>query len=159
MPVVHKMRNGSPDFRSIDLCSSMRRDLFPTCWEEDAQVSSLCQEAAVGKEKPLADAKKAVFRIWDVFPGSEFYPSRIRIFPSRIPDPHQRIQVLTQKIYSKLPEVWYRTRLFIPDPDPDLLPIPDPGSRGQKDTGFRIRNTVKRNLADLECTGKQLWFF
>jgi hypothetical protein len=29
--------------------------------------------------------------------------------------------------------------LFIPDPDPDFLPIPDPGSRGQKGTGSRIR--------------------
>jgi hypothetical protein len=28
--------------------------------------------------------------------------------------------------------------LFIPDPDPDFLPIPDPGSRGQKGTGSRI---------------------
>jgi hypothetical protein len=34
--------------------------------------------------------------------------------------------------------------LFIPDPDPDFLPIPDPGSRGQKSTGFRIRI---RNIA------------
>jgi hypothetical protein len=31
--------------------------------------------------------------------------------------------------------------LFIPDPDPDFLPIPDPGSRGQKGTGSGIRNT------------------
>jgi hypothetical protein len=27
----------------------------------------------------------------------------------------------------------------IPDPDADFLPIPDPGSRGQKGTGSRIR--------------------
>jgi hypothetical protein len=35
--------------------------------------------------------------------------------------------------------------LFIPDPDLDFSPIPDPGSRGQKGTGsrIRIRNTVK----------------
>jgi hypothetical protein len=34
-----------------------------------------------------------------------------------------------------------------PDPDPDFLPIPDPGSRGQKGTGsrIRIRNTVLIN--------------
>jgi hypothetical protein len=31
--------------------------------------------------------------------------------------------------------------LVIPDPDPDFLPIPDPGSRGQKGTGSRIRKT------------------
>jgi hypothetical protein len=30
--------------------------------------------------------------------------------------------------------------LFIPDPDPDFLPIPDPGSRGQKGTGSRIQD-------------------
>jgi hypothetical protein len=29
--------------------------------------------------------------------------------------------------------------MFIPVPDLDLLPIPDPGSRGQKGTGSRIR--------------------
>jgi hypothetical protein len=36
--------------------------------------------------------------------------------------------------------------LFIPDPDADFLPIPDPGSRGQKGTGsrIRIRNTGLR---------------
>jgi hypothetical protein len=35
--------------------------------------------------------------------------------------------------------------MFIPDPDLDFLPIPDPGSRGQKGTGsrIRIRNTGK----------------
>jgi hypothetical protein len=32
--------------------------------------------------------------------------------------------------------------LFIPDPDPDFLTIPDPGPRGQQGTGSRIRNTV-----------------
>jgi hypothetical protein len=35
--------------------------------------------------------------------------------------------------------------MFLPDPDLDLdldfLPIPDPGSRGQKGIGSRIRNT------------------
>ncbi len=42
---------------------------------------------------------------------------------------------------AKLSEIW--SELFIPDPDTDFLPIPDPGSRGQKGTGswIRIRNT------------------
>jgi hypothetical protein len=31
-------------------------------------------------------------------------------------------------------------RLFIPDPDPDFLPILDPGSRGQKGSGSRTQN-------------------
>jgi superfamily II DNA/RNA helicase len=30
--------------------------------------------------------------------------------------------------------------LFIPDPDPYLLPFLDPGSKGEKGTGSRIRN-------------------
>jgi hypothetical protein len=68
-------------------------------------------------------------------PGSVFYHpgSRIRVFPSRIPDPgskrfwipgpHQRIKVfLSQK------------KLFLGFPDHDFLPIPDPGSKG---TGSR----------------------
>jgi hypothetical protein len=39
--------------------------------------------------------------------------------------------------------------VFIPDPYPNFLPIPDldPGSRGQKGTGsrIRIRNTVRKS--------------
>jgi hypothetical protein len=37
--------------------------------------------------------------------------------------------------------------LFVPDSDPDFLPIPYPGSRGQKGTGsrVRIRNTGKKD--------------
>jgi hypothetical protein len=33
-------------------------------------------------------------------------------------------------------EIW--SGLFIPDPDPDFLPILDPGSRGKKCTRSRI---------------------
>ncbi len=33
----------------------------------------------------------AVWRIRDVYPGSDFFPSRIELSPSRIPDPRQRI--------------------------------------------------------------------
>jgi hypothetical protein len=63
----------------------------------------------------------------------------IRIFPSWIPDPHQRM---------------------IQDPDPDFLPIPD---RDQKGTGtrVRIRNTWQYrynplfSLIILSITGKQ----
>ncbi len=62
-----------------------------------------------------------------------------------IPDPNffdpgsasKNLSILTQKIVSKLSEIW--AWLYIPDPDPDFLPIPDPGSRGQKGTGSRIR--------------------
>ncbi len=41
---------------------------------------------------------------------------------------------------SKLSEIW--SGFFIPDPDPDFLPILYPGSRGQKGTGSRSRKTA-----------------
>jgi hypothetical protein len=36
---------------------------------------------------------KPVWRIRDVYPGSDFFPTRIRIF--FIPDPHQELSILT----------------------------------------------------------------
>ncbi len=59
-----------------------------------------------------------------------FYPGfRIRIKEFKYLNP--------KKMVPKLLEIWFG--LFIPDPD--FLHIPDPGSRGQKGTGSRIRNT------------------
>jgi hypothetical protein len=49
----------------------------------------------------------------------------------------KNLSIFNPKIVSKLPEIW--SGMFIPDPDLDLLPIPDPGSRGQKSIGSRIR--------------------
>jgi hypothetical protein len=56
---------------------------------------------------------------------------------------HIKELFLTQKIVFKLSEVC--SGMLIPDPDLDFLPIPNPGSRGQKGTGsrIRIRNTEK----------------
>ncbi len=64
-----------------------------------------------------------------------------------VPDPNffhpesasKNLSILTQKIVSKLSEIWSGS--FIPDPDPNILATPDPGSGGQKGTGSRIRNT------------------
>ncbi len=78
---------------------------------------------------------------------------RIRIFPSRIqdhkiPDPGSGSASKNLSIFN--PKMSLSSRKYdlgcssqIPDPDLDFLPIPDPGSRGQKGTGFRtrIRNT------------------
>ncbi len=58
----------------------------------------------------------------------------------RIPDPNF-LSILTQKIVSKHSEIL--SGLFIPDLDPDFLPIPDPGSRGQKCTGSRVRSRIQ----------------
>ncbi len=69
-------------------------------------------------------------------PGSElFHPG------SWIPDPPQRIQYFNQKklfISSRKYDSGCSSRIRIPDPDSDFLPIPDPRSRGQKGTGSRI---------------------
>ncbi len=86
--------------------------------------------------------KNPVLRIRNVYPGSwipdpNFCHPGSEFFPPRIPDLHQRIHsILTPpKMVSKLSGIW--SWLFIPDPDPDFLPIPDPGSRGQKGIGSR----------------------
>ncbi len=42
----------------------------------------------------------------------------------------KNLSILTQKIVSKLSEIW--SGLFIPDPDPAFLPIPYPGYRVKK---------------------------
>ncbi len=63
-------------------------------------------------------------------PGSDFFsiPDR-NFFPSRI---------LIKEFKHFNPTKWFLgSRKY--DPDPDFLPIPDPGSRGQKGTGSRIR--------------------
>jgi hypothetical protein len=47
------------------------------------------------------------------------------------------IELVSQKMVSKLSKIW------VGDPGSEIRkkPIPDPGSRGQKGTGSRIRNT------------------
>ncbi len=67
--------------------------------------------------------------------------SRIRNFFH----PGSRKDSQTQKIVSKLSEIW--SGMFILILDLDFLPIPNPGSRGQKKgTGsrIRIRNTDEK---------------
>jgi hypothetical protein len=100
---------------------------------------------------------RAVLGIQDVYPGSEF-------FPSRIPNPgsaSKNASILTlKKLFLSSQKYCLIWGLFIPDldpgpdflpipdpgfkkaPDPEygsgFLPIPDPGSRGQKGAGFQI---------------------
>ncbi len=78
-----------------------------------------------------------VLRIRDAYPGFEF-------FLSWIPHPNffhpgsasKNGCILNQKIVALLSEKLFM--LFIPDPNPDFLPIPDLGSRDQKSTRSRI---------------------
>jgi hypothetical protein len=58
------------------------------------------------------------------------------------------VEVFTQKMFNMLSNIWVWDLGFgIRDPRSGIRkkPIPDPGSRGQKGTGsrIRIRNTVK----------------
>jgi hypothetical protein len=69
---------------------------------------------------------------------------------SRIPDPtffhpgsaSKNLSILTKKWFLSSRKYDPGWSSLIPDSDADFLPIPDPGSRGQKGTGSRIRNTV-----------------
>ncbi len=91
-----------------------------------------------------------MLRIWDVYPGpglrisdpNFFHPGskRFRITPDQ-----NFLVSLTQKIVSKLSEIW-----SIPDTDLDIfLPIPDPGVKKAPDPGSgsaTLEKSVKINL-------------
>ncbi len=94
-----------------------------------------------------------MLRIRDVYPGSHFFPSRIRTVS--IPDrgsASKNLSILTPKKTKK----WFlSSRKYdkgcssrIPDPDADFLPIADPGSRGQKGTESRIQGSKRHRIPD-----------
>ncbi len=64
--------------------------------------------------------------------GSEFFPSRIRIKEFKYFNPKKLF------LSSRKSDPGCSSRIQILDPDPDFLPIPDPGSRGQKGTESQI---------------------
>ena len=72
-------------------------------------------------------------------PGSKFFQSGSKFFQSG-----SRIRIKEFKYFN--PKKWFLSSRkydpgcssWIPDPDADFLPIPDPGSRGQKGIGSRI---------------------
>jgi hypothetical protein len=91
-----------------------------------------------------------VLRNRDVYPGS-----RILNFLSRIPDlkkiPDPEAGSSSKNLSTFNPKNCFLAlgnmiRDVIPDPDLDFLSIKDPGSRGQKGTGSRIRNTDSKGL-------------
>ncbi len=66
----------------------------------------------------------------------------------------QRIMKLfTQKIVNKLSKIW----VWDPGSGSEIRkkPIPDPGSKGQKGTGSRIRNTADETRADLKLASDE----
>jgi hypothetical protein len=71
-------------------------------------------------------------------PDSNFFQSVSRIQAqkdSRIRIPIKNLSILTQKIVSKLSEIW--SGMFIPDPNVDFLPISDPGVKQAPDPGVK----------------------
>ncbi len=76
------------------------------------------------------------------YPGSELSPSRIRT--------SKNLSILT-------PKKWFlSSRKY--DPVADFLPIPDPGSRGQKGTGSRIRTRNTVIWFQLFVSGELCWY-
>jgi hypothetical protein len=65
-----------------------------------------------------------VLRIRDVYPGSEFS--------------HPGFRIRIKEFKNSNPKNWFLSSLGnmirVVHPDPDTLPIPDPGSRGDKST-------------------------
>ncbi len=62
------------------------------------------------------------------------------------------VEVFTQKIFNMLSNIW----VWDPGSEIRKKPIPDPGSRGQKGTGsrIRIRNTGDRRGGFLENSAR-----
>jgi hypothetical protein len=59
---------------------------------------------------------------------------------SRIPDLHQRLKYYNPKKWFLSNQKYY-PGWFIPDSDPDFLPIPDPKVKKAPDPGSGFRNT------------------
>jgi len=55
-----------------------------------------------------------------------------------ITDPEPISVFLTHKIVSKLSKIW--SWMFIPDPDLDFWPVPDPGVKKASDLRYEIQN-------------------
>jgi hypothetical protein len=79
-------------------------------------------------------------------PGTEFFHPESRIRDPNFFHPGSWIRLKELKYFN--PKKWFlSTQKYDPGfssririPDPDFLPIPNPGSRGQKGTGSRIQD-------------------
>ncbi len=95
-----------------------------------------------------------MLRIRDVYPGSEFFPSRILSQKdSRIPDPdyhqHQRIYVLFIKNFSRKYDPGCSSRIRIPDLNFLPITIPEPGVKT-----LDLRSaTLRKSMYLLTCGG------
>ncbi len=91
-----------------------------------------------------------VLRIRDVYrrsriqlffqPGSELFPSWIRIKEFKYFNPPKNWFVSSRKYYPG-----FSFRIRIPDPDPDFLPLPSPGVKKTPDPGSGSATLVTNN--------------
>jgi hypothetical protein len=96
-----------------------------------------------------------VLRTRDVYPGSDFFPSRIP--DSNCLHPGSRIRIKEFKYFN--PKKWFLSpRKYDPgcssriqDPDADFLPIPDPGVKKAPDPGSGSATLVMPLLKRLFC--------
>ena len=115
----------------------------------NAAVVHLVVQVLLHTNRVVGRLEQTVLRIRDVYPGSDFFPSRIPTVS--ILDPgsvKKNLIILTSK---KQKKGFYAIKNMIRV----VLPIPDPGSRGQKGTGSRIRNTGNRIPSWLKNAKKQ----
>jgi hypothetical protein len=86
-----------------------------------------CESPAASLKAKKVDFLQAVFRIRDLYPGSEFFLPGTEFFPSRISDPNffhpgSRIRIKEFKYFNpkkKISEICFGK--FISDPDPDFF--------------------------------------
>jgi hypothetical protein len=101
------------------------------------QYVQVIEEAFSSQKRPSNTSKHELLQIFVYFCGS-FLPSWIRI-RNRIPNPDPQTRLNTDPIRIRIRIHNSGSRkydpgcsMFIPDTDPDFLPIPDPASRVKK---------------------------
>jgi hypothetical protein len=126
-------KNAAQEFHPRKLKVNLRYPRSNSAWDK----SFLARNGKIGKPSSNQFCGSGIF-----IPDRNFFHPQSGDPNFFYPDPgsaSKDLSILTQKMVSKLLEIW--SGFFIPYPDPEFFPIPDPGSRGQNGTGSRIRNT------------------
>ncbi len=135
------------DRKETKIRGNMRERHSP--WEEIHKIGRQTKKQCCGSGIFIPDPRSGFFHPGSRIQGQKDSGSWVK----KIPDPASRFKKipspgcgLTRKNISIFnPKIVYKLSR-IPDPDPDVLPIPDSGSTGQKGTGSRIqiRNTATK---------------
>jgi hypothetical protein len=112
---------------TVHLAPTGRKSMVTVLKHSDIQLNEFLN---------LALPCHAVLRAWDVYPGSKFFPSQVRIFSIRHTGSESKnLSILTQKLFlsSRKYDPCCSSRIQILIFYPSR--IPHPGFRGDKDTG------------------------